>query len=130
MIRKLSAANPRNASGQLPIYARALDLKEDYFDEYFALPFYRMRQTRYPVVDALNEDSGAGIAPHVDTSFFTVLAVTGPGLVVCESRARRDQTLKARELETHRNIARARVEQGASQVRNGSQQTPERASSL
>ena len=70
----------------LPIYACALELEETYFDRFFELPFYRMRQTRYPVVNG-RAGEGEGIAPHVDTSFFTVLAVTGPGLVVWSERA-------------------------------------------
>lgn len=63
------------------VYAVALDLDADWFDQAFEEPFWRLRLTHYPA----DEDtaSGAfGIAPHVDTTFFTLLAQDGPGLVI------------------------------------------------
>jgi len=49
----------------LPIYARALGVKDDFFDEAFVNPLFRLRMTHYPAVPS--EDQGAyGIAPHVD----------------------------------------------------------------
>lgn len=70
----------------LPIYARALDLDKDFFKPAFTAPLYRMRLTRYPKVEQQDADE-YGIAPHVDTTFFTILAQKSPGLVIhCETR--------------------------------------------
>jgi isopenicillin N synthase-like dioxygenase len=65
----------------LPIYARALELDRDYFTAAFTRPLYRLRMTHYPLIEqkAANE---YGIAPHVDTTFFTLLAQKSPGLVI------------------------------------------------
>ena len=74
------------------VYAVALDLDADWFDEAFEDPFWRLRLTHYPP----DEDtaSGAfGIAPHVDTTFFTLLLQDGPGLVIYS--ALRDQWIQA-----------------------------------
>ena len=65
----------------LPIYARALELDKNFFASAFTRPLYRLRMTHYP----LTEDKAAdeyGIAPHVDTTFFTLLAQNSPGLVI------------------------------------------------
>lgn len=67
----------------LPIYARALNLDSHYFDAAFKDPLLRLRLTHYPprpAGDATTADSGYGIAPHVDTTFFTLLAQDAPGL--------------------------------------------------
>jgi len=69
----------------LPIYARALEVPLDYFEEAFVDPLYRLRMTHYPAVE-MNAHSGFGIAPHVDTSFFTILAQDQPGLTVFSER--------------------------------------------
>ena len=69
----------------LPVYARALSVSEDFFEEAFIKPLYRMRMTHYPVVPADNKDA-FGIAPHVDTSFCTILAQDQPGLTVFSER--------------------------------------------
>jgi len=69
----------------LPIYARALDMPDDYFDDAFHKPLYRLRMTHYPAV-ALDPENAFGIAPHVDTSFFTLLAQDRPGLTVFSER--------------------------------------------
>lgn len=65
----------------LPIYAVALDLAPDFFAPAFADPFWRLRLTHYPA-DLPGPDGAFGIAPHVDTTFFTLLLQTGPGLTI------------------------------------------------
>jgi len=69
----------------LPIYARALDMPTDYFDEAFDKPLYRLRMTHYPAVQ-LEPENAFGIAPHVDTSFCTLLAQDQPGLTIFSER--------------------------------------------
>jgi len=65
----------------LPVYASALGLQKDFFGPAFTAPLYRMRLTHYP--SALEKDADEyGIAPHVDTTFFTMLAQNSPGLVI------------------------------------------------
>jgi isopenicillin N synthase-like dioxygenase len=65
----------------LPIYASALGLQGDFFTPAFTSPLYRMRLTHYPSVREKDADE-YGIAPHVDTTFFTMLAQNSPGLVI------------------------------------------------
>jgi len=73
------------AKRMLPVYARALGVSIDFFDEAFTDPLYRLRMTHYPAVPS--EEQGAyGIAPHVDTSFCTILAQDQPGLTVFSER--------------------------------------------
>ncbi len=67
----------------LPIYACALELPEDYFDQAFEKPLYRLRMTHYPSAPSTEE---FGIAPHVDTSFCTILAQDQPGLTIFSER--------------------------------------------
>jgi len=69
----------------LPVYARALDMPKDYFQEAFVDPLYRLRMTHYPPVK-LDKENAFGIAPHVDTSFFTILAQDQPGLTIFSER--------------------------------------------
>ena len=57
----------------VPLYALALDLPVDYFDEAFADPMYKLRMSHYPPQD-VPEDNEFGLAPHTDTSFMTLLA--------------------------------------------------------
>lgn len=65
----------------LPVYARALHLDKNFFSPAFNQPLYRMRLTHYPTIK--NQDTADyGIAPHVDTTFFTILAQNSPGLVI------------------------------------------------
>jgi len=69
----------------LPIYARALGMGERYFEPGFKSPLYRLRMTRYPPIAA---DAGEefGIAPHVDSTFFTLLVQDSEGLVIFSER--------------------------------------------
>lgn len=69
----------------LPIYAKALGMPLDFFQEAFVDPLYRLRMTHYPPV-GMDSDNAFGIAPHVDTSFFTILAQDQPGLTVFSER--------------------------------------------
>jgi len=64
----------------LPVYARALKLDKGFFTPAFTRPLYRMRLTHYPSVEKASNEFG--IAPHVDTTFFTILAQNSPGLVI------------------------------------------------
>ena len=70
------------AMRMLPIYARALDLPADYFAPAFVSPLWRLRFNRYPAKLEGYEEKEFGISPHVDTSFFTILAQGAPGLCV------------------------------------------------
>lgn len=65
----------------VPLYATALELEPDFFAPAFESPFYRLRMTRYREVSDVEVDQ-YGIAPHVDTTFFTLLAQSAPGLAV------------------------------------------------
>ena len=64
------------------LYARALGLPAEYFDQPFKEPQYKLRMTHYPhQVDT--PDDEFGIAPHTDTSFLTLLAPNDvPGLSI------------------------------------------------
>ncbi len=66
----------------LPVYAVALDLEADFFDPAFDDPFWRLRLTHYPPTGRPEDGAGFGIAPHVDTTFFTLLLTDGPGLTI------------------------------------------------
>lgn len=69
----------------LPIYARALGVEKDFFDKAFDTPLYRLRMTHYPAAKP-DPNNAFGIAPHVDTSFCTILAQDSPGLTVFSER--------------------------------------------
>ena len=69
----------------LPIYARALNMPDNFFDEAFVNPLYRLRMTHYPAEES-DPENAFGIAPHVDTSFCTILAQDQPGLTVFSER--------------------------------------------
>lgn len=71
----------RVARELVPLYARALELPADYFAAALDEPFYRLRLSRYAPVESVDADQ-FGIAPHVDTTFFTLLAQDCPGLVI------------------------------------------------
>ena len=80
----------------LPVYAVALDLDRDFFAPAFETPFWRLRFTHYPPFEPEADDE-FGIAPHVDTTFFTLLLQDAPGLVI--HSAKRQQWIKAPRLE-------------------------------
>jgi isopenicillin N synthase-like dioxygenase len=60
------------AKSMLPIYARALDLADDFFAAGFQEPQYTLRLSHYP--PSVAEDNQFGLAPHTDSSFLTMLA--------------------------------------------------------
>ncbi|MEI6158196.1 MAG: 2-oxoglutarate and iron-dependent oxygenase domain-containing protein [Roseococcus sp.] len=79
----LSACNAFEGLGLtlLPLYARALDLPADYFAPFFTEPMYTLRMSHYPDQPPTAPANEFGIAPHVDTSFMTILAQNKvPGL--------------------------------------------------
>lgn len=80
----------------LPIFARALEMQPDFFNEAFVAPLYRLRMTHYPSQPNVPADE-FGIAPHVDTTFCTILAQDRPGLTIFSERRR--QWIKAPLLE-------------------------------
>jgi isopenicillin N synthase-like dioxygenase len=80
----------------LPIFAAALDMPTDFFDKAFVAPLYRLRMTHYPSQQDVAVDE-FGIAPHVDTTFCTILAQDRPGLTIFSER--RQQWIKAPLLE-------------------------------
>ncbi|OED35727.1 hypothetical protein AB833_29405 [Chromatiales bacterium (ex Bugula neritina AB1)] len=80
----------------LPLYATALDMPPTFFDEAFDTPLYRLRMTHYPPVEGAST-AEFGIAPHVDTSFCTILAQDQAGL--CIFSERRQQWISAPALE-------------------------------
>lgn len=65
----------------LPVYARALKVEQNFFAPAFTNPFFRLRMTHYPPLSRDSSDR-YGISPHVDTTFFTILAQDSPGLCV------------------------------------------------
>ncbi len=66
----------------LPVYAAALDLETQYFDEAFTEPQYALRMSHYPPAEA-GDDDQYGVAPHTDSSFLTMLAQSElPGLAI------------------------------------------------
>lgn len=65
----------------LPLYARALNLPADYFAPFFTEPMYTLRMSHYPDQPPTAPANEFGIAPHIDTSFMTILAQNRiPGL--------------------------------------------------
>lgn len=67
----------------LPIYAVALGLHPEFFAPGFEHPSWRLRMTHYPPVPEILEDAAEfGIAPHVDTTFFTLLLQNAAGLTI------------------------------------------------
>lgn len=56
----------------LPLYAMALDLPGNWFDQAFVDPMYTLRISRYPRQATLGEKE-QGLPPHTDTSFMTLL---------------------------------------------------------
>lgn len=80
----------------LPLFASALDMPANYFAAAFEKPTWRLRMTHYPAVAAGAQDE-FGIAPHVDTTFCTILAQDQPGLVIYSER--RKKWINAPQLE-------------------------------
>lgn len=65
----------------LPIYARALALPAGHFAPFFVDPMYTLRMTHYPEQEPTAPENEYGLAPHLDTSFMTILAQNRiPGL--------------------------------------------------
>lgn len=65
----------------LPLYARALGLPADWFAPHFQEPMFTLRMSHYPQQEPTAPANEYGIAPHVDTSFMTILAQNKiPGL--------------------------------------------------
>jgi len=80
-------ANTIKALGMrmMPIYAAALDMPTSFFEEAFISPLYRLRMSHYPA-NLTDNDKDFGIAPHVDTTFCTILAQDQPGLSIFSER--------------------------------------------
>lgn len=84
-VEAYAAEIERAALELVPVYARALGLPADFFDSAMQDPFWRLRMTRYhPVADVPADEFG--IAPHVDTTFFTLLAQDTEGLTIRSER--------------------------------------------
>ena len=70
----------------MPLWAAALELSPDYFDDAFSEPYTSLRLACYPVQSDAEKDAAAGqygIAPHTDNSLMTILAQTNvPGLAI------------------------------------------------
>ena len=86
-VERYAAALETLGKRLLPIFARALEMPPDFFDEAFVSPLYRLRMTHYPPVKTTPDDE-FGIAPHVDTTFCTILAQDRPGLSIFSERRR------------------------------------------
>lgn len=61
----------------LPAVALALDLPSSFFAPGFTRPTFRLRMNHYPPVPL--EEGQFGIAPHTDSTFFTLLNQDGTG---------------------------------------------------
>lgn len=65
----------------LPLYARALGKPANFFAPFFTEPMYTLRMSHYPPQPPTAPGNEFGIAPHIDTSFMTILAQNRvPGL--------------------------------------------------
>lgn len=83
VVEKYAQSMEELGKKMLPIYATALDMPTTFFDDAFVSPLYRLRMTHYPSTPPSDE---FGIAPHVDTSFCTILAQDKPGLTIYSER--------------------------------------------
>ncbi|MEM7096278.1 MAG: 2-oxoglutarate and iron-dependent oxygenase domain-containing protein [Actinomycetota bacterium] len=90
-VERYAGAAEATALELVTVYAVALDLEPDWFDEAMQEPFWRLRLTHYPPNEQV--EGAHGIAPHVDTTFFTLLLQDGPGLVIYS--AERDAWIQA-----------------------------------
>ena len=91
-VERYAAALEALGKRLLPVFARALEMQPDFFNEAFVAPLYRLRMTHYPPRPNVPADE-FGIAPHVDTTFCTILAQDRPGLTIFSERRR--QWIKA-----------------------------------
>ncbi len=80
-VERYAAAIEALALRLLPVWAVSLDLEPDFFADAFVNPLWRLRLSHYPPGEPVG-DGGYGIAPHVDTTFFTLLLPDGPGLTI------------------------------------------------
>jgi isopenicillin N synthase-like dioxygenase len=96
VVEQYAAALTALGKRLLPVFATALEMPSTFFDEAFQSPLYRLRMTHYPPVTESPDDE-FGIAPHVDTTFCTILAQDKPGLTIFSER--RQQWIKAPMLE-------------------------------
>ena len=71
-VLRYAASMESLALSLLPVFARALDLDENFFDAAFKTPMFRLRLSHYPPAPPHSDQYG--IAPHTDTSFLTLLA--------------------------------------------------------
>ena len=71
-VLKYADCMERLALSLLPSFSIALGLDSKYFGDAFTYPLFRLRLSHYPPANL--EASQYGIAPHTDTSFFTLLA--------------------------------------------------------
>ena len=72
---RYAAAMESLALSLLPVFAKALNLDENFFETAFKSPMFRLRLSHYP--PARPGTDQYGIAPHTDTSFLTLLAQVG-----------------------------------------------------
>ena len=84
-VEAYAAEIERVALELVPVYATALGLPADFFAAAMVEPFWRLRMTRYHPVGPVPDDE-FGIAPHVDTTFFTLLAQDREGLTIRSER--------------------------------------------
>ena len=82
VITRYAAELEQLSKRMLPIFSTALEMPEDFFNDAFEAPMYRLRMTHYPPAQKQENDNAYGIAPHVDTTFFTLLAQDQPGLTI------------------------------------------------
>ena len=80
-LEEYAKAMEQLALSLLPIYCRALKVHSGFFDEGFTSPMYRLRMTKYPSIPTYEKDE-FGIAPHVDSTFITLLAQDKEGLII------------------------------------------------
>ena len=86
-VTRYAAALEALGKRMLPVFACALEMPPDFFDDAFVSPLYRLRMTHYPPQPDVPADE-FGIAPHVDTTFCTILAQDRPGLTIYSERRR------------------------------------------
>ncbi len=93
---RYAAAMTELGTRLLPVFAAALEMPASFFERAFESPVFRLRMTHYPPMPTGQQDE-FGIAPHVDTTFCTILAQDQPGLTIFSER--RQQWIRAPMLE-------------------------------